>query len=392
MPAHRPGLGTIVLGASLSQKAHQGGLTWVYLQYLLGFKRLGWDVLLVDRLEPEMCLDAAGKRCAAEQSVQLHYLQQVTEAYGLSDCWAVGVDGGTRYLGLPRHEVLARVADSAALLNVMGFVIDHGVLERARTLVFLDIDPGFGQMWCALGLHNPYDDYDQFVTVGENIGRPECVIPTCGRTWIPFRQPVVLETWPSSPGPRDGRFTSIGAWRGPYGPIEYGGRTFGLRAHELRKFIALPRVAEAEFELALEIHPADGKDAEALQANGWHLTDPMGAAGNPAAYQDYIRASRGELLVAKNMYVQSNSGWFSDRSICYLATGRPVIAQDTGLKDLYRTGSGLLTFSTLDEAVAAVRDVSTHYDEHCHAARLIAEEYFDSDIVLPRLLVQLGIG
>jgi hypothetical protein len=384
--------GLIVLAGSVAQKPHQGGHTWVFLQYLLGFRQLGWDVLLLDRLEPEMCVDASGAPCPLEESANLRYLCDVMEAFALGDAFSVACDGGERFVGLSRQEVLARVRSAATLINVMGFFNDPEILGAARHRVFLDIDPGFGQMWRELGWHDPYHGYDCYVTVGENVGRPCCLVPTCGIAWIATRQPIVLDQWlPSDPTP-EGSFTSIGTWRGPYGPIEYDGRTYRLRAHEFRRFMTLPSLTGESFEVALNIHAAETSDLALLSKNGWRLVDPTKLAHKPEAYRVYIAASKAEFMVAKNMYVQSNSGWFSDRSICYLASGKPVLAQDTGLGSLYPLGRGLLTFSTLEEAHAGVEEIASSYESHCRAARDIAEEYFDSAKVLTRLLQNVGVA
>jgi len=382
---------SIVFAGSLAQRPHVGGHTWVFLQYLLGFKKLGWDVLFLDRLEPEMCVDANGAACPLEQSVNVTYLRDVMTTFGIEHDFSVACDGGTRFVGLGREEVLARVGNAGTFINVMGFFSDPEILSAARHRVFFDIDPGFGQMWRELGWHDPYQGYDRFVTVGERVGLPGCTVPTCGIDWITTRQPIVLEHWPVTAPAPDGSFTSIGAWRGPYAPIEYHGKTYGLRAHEFRKFVALPSLTRESFEVALDIHAAETRDLDLLAAHHWRLVDPGDIARDPAAYRAYIAASKAEFMVAKNMYVQSNSGWFSDRSICYLASGKPVLAQDTGLTGLYPIGNGLLTFSTLEEARAGVEDIGGHYQRHCRAAREIAEEYFESDRVLTRLLGALGL-
>ena len=203
----------------------------------------------------------------------------------------------------------------------------------------------------------------------------------------------MLEQWPDHSSSSAGEsFTSIGAWRGPNGPIEYRGQTYGLRVHEFRRFLTLPRISGCKFELALDIHPSEARDLGLLRENGWHLVDPRTVADSPAAYQQYIRQSRGEFLVAKNMYVKTRSGWVSDRSICYLASGRPVVAQDTGLRELFPNGKGLLLYETLEEAADAVQRVSRDEALHRAAARDIAEECFDSDKVLGRLLQKLGVA
>ena len=369
-----------------------GGLSWFHLQFLHGFRRLGWDVLFLDRLQPGMCVDERGAPSAFEDSANLRYFLCVMEAFGLGGSYSLSYNGGERIVGAPREEVLRRVAEAPVLLNVMGFLTDPNILAAARRRVFVDIDPGFGQMWRELGLADVFAGHDAFVTVGRNIGRPECPIPTCGLDWITIPQPVVLEHWPVTSG-TGGAFTSIGAWRGPNGPVEYHGQTYGLRVHEFRRFAELPRRCPGEqFEMALDIHPDDSADIRLLAGNGWSLVEPKTVAGDPWAYRWYIAASKAEFMVPKHMYVATNSGLLSDRSAYYLASGRPVLARDTGIRDLYPTGEGLLTFSTLDEAVAGVEEINRDYARHCRAARRIAEGYFDSDKVLAALLEKLGVG
>ena len=384
--------GTIVVAGSVAQRPGHGGHAWVFLQYLLGFRRLGWDVLLLDRLDPEMCRDAGGRRCAALDSANFRYLAAVMDRFGLAGSFAVACDGGAEYLGLPKPEVLERVRRSAFLLNVMGF-LDDDVAAAAPRRVFLDIDPGFPQMWRELGQADLFRGHDDFVTIGLNVGREGCVVPTCGLDWVTTVQPVVLEHWPvQAPNP-SGPVTSVCTWRGDWGSVEFGGRTYGLRVHEFRKFAPLPRLAPlARFELAVDIHPDEAKDIALLDDNGWNPIDPTAAAENPESYARFIARSSAEFMVAKNLYVDTRGGWFSDRSICYLASGRPVLAQDTGFRAVLPAGEGLLTFSTPDEARAGVEEIFGDYNRHARAARSVAEEYFDSDKVLGRLLQRLGVN
>jgi hypothetical protein len=383
--------GTILVAGSLAQKPAHGGHTWVFLQYLLGLRRLGWQVLFLDRLEPEMCRDAAGQPCPLEQSENLRYFREVMGRFGFAGDFGLLTGPGERWIGLSKAQVLERAGEAALLLNVMGFFRDPEIMGRVPRRVFLDIDPGFGQMWRELGLADVFAGHDAYVTIGENIGRPDCTVPTCGLPWITTRQPVVLDHWRAGDQAGDA-FTSIASWRGPFGPVEYQGKTYGLRAHEFRKFVALPRQSGARFQVALDIHPADGKDVALLRNNGWEFADPRVVAGAPWSYQAYIHGSRAEFTVAKNMYVATRSGWFSDRSICYLASGKPVLAQDTGLTALYPTGRGLLTFTTPEEAAAGVTEIGGNYVRHASAARALAEAYFDSDKVLSRLLAKLGVA
>jgi len=386
--ANNPGI--IVLAGSLAQKPGSGGHTWVFLQYLLGFKSLGWDVLFLDELDPARCVDGAGAVCSFERSWNLRYFLAVMERFGLVGSFSLSYNRGEQFVGVPREEVLARIQRSALLLNVMGFLKDEEILAQAPRRVFLDIDPGFGQMWKDLHLADVFTGHDDFVTIGENIGQPACPIPTCGLNWITSPQPVVLEHWPFTVAPARDKFTSVASWRGAYGPVDYHGKTYGLRVHEFRKFLALPRLTRRPFHLALDIHPSETKDLASLADNGWTLVDPAEAAGDPWKYQAFIQSSAAEFMVAKNMYVDTQSGWFSDRSICYLASGKPVLAQDTGIGALYPTGAGLVTFRTIEEAVAGAEEIMGNYDRHARAARDIAEEYFDSDKVLGRLLAKLG--
>jgi hypothetical protein len=282
-------------------------------------------VLFLDRLEPEMSQDKAGTRVPIEQSWNVRYFCDVMQAFGFEADYALFFNNGETTIGLSRQRVLERVAASVALINVMGFFSDGEILAAAPRRVFLDIDPGFGQMWQASGLHDTFRGHDAYATIAENIGTPECTIPTCGLPWITTRQPVVLSEWPAVNGshatPR--AITSVASWRGSYGPVDYQGTTYGLRVHEFRKFASLPRLTGDRFELALDIHPTEVRDLELLRGNGWVLIEPRTAAADPARYRDYIRSSAAELMIAKGMYVQTHSGWFSDRSACYLeAAGR----------------------------------------------------------------------
>jgi hypothetical protein len=387
---------SIVIAGSLAQKPARGGHTWVFLQYLLGFQKLGWDVVFLDRLEPDMCIDDAGARVPVESSRNVRYFLEVMSRFGLDGSFGLLCAGDTNTIGLSRAEILERVSTSAALINIMGFLKDDEILTAAPKRVFLDIDPGFGQMWQALGQHETFSGHDAYVTIAENIGKPECAIPTCGLAWITTRQPVVLDEWPVAPvargGDGKGAITSIASWRGAYGPVEYQGTTYGLRVHEFRKFAALPSLTARPFEIALDIHPADVKDVDLLCGNGWSLIEPRRAAGDPWRYRDYIRGSAAELMIAKGMYVQTHSGWFSDRSICYLASGRPVLAQDTGLGDALPTGEGLMTFDTVEEAAAATRAIARDPARHALAARRLAEDFFDSSKVLGALTRKLELG
>jgi hypothetical protein len=311
--------------------------------------------------------------------------------FGLADRYAVFCDGGERTVGLSRTEVMNELARAPLLINVNGFFDDEEVLAKAGLRAYLDIDPGFAHMWRALGLHDAFLGHDAYVTVGEGIGGADSKIPTGGIDWITTPQPVVLEHWPAQHD-RGRGFTSVGSWRGPFGPIEYQGVTYGLRVHEFRKFADLPGLVTQPLEIALDIDEADARDVELLRARGWNLREPREIAADPWRYRQYLQGSSAEFMVAKNMYVDSRSGWFSDRSICYLASGRPVLAQDTGFSNYYPLGRGLVAFTTLEEAVEGVEQIAADYDAQSRGARELAEEHFESNRVLGRLLQKLGIA
>jgi hypothetical protein len=383
---------SIVIAGSLAQKPGRGGHTWVFLQYLLGFRKLGWDVLFVDRLEPGMCTDEAGNRTAAAPSWNVRYLTDVMCRFGFDRDFAVLCDGDAGTIGLTRQALIERVRSSAALIDVMGFLDDEEILGSARRRIFLDIDPGFGQMWHALGLRDMFGRHDAYVTIAENMGQPSCGVPTCGLDWITTRQPVVLDEWPAAGNDAGARpITSVVSWRGAYGPVTYGDRTYGLRAREFRKFATLPVRCRGRFELALDIHAGDAADVDLLRSQGWALVAPGDVAGDPWRYRQYIGQSAAEIMIAKGMYVDTRSGWISDRSICYLASGRPVLAQDTGLVNLLPTTEGLLTFTSCEEAIGAVAAVRREPERHQRAARRLAEAHFESSWVLGALVRKLAL-
>jgi hypothetical protein len=379
-----------VIGGSLAQRPHYGGHSWVFLQYLLGFRDLGWEVLFLDRLDEGMAVDRLGRSCPVAESENLRYLEQTMREFGLEDCFALDA-GREGWLGVPKEEVLRRVRESRLLINVMGFIDNSRVLAGAPVKVFLDIDPGFGQMWKELELADIFGPHDFYLTVGANIGQPSCRIPKVGIDWIPTNPPVVLRHWPRVDSGEEA-FTSLGSWRGPFGPVEYRGQRYGLRVHEFRKFVDLPTRTHQRFRAAIEIDEADSPDAALLRSTGWELQDPMEAARDPSHYRRYIQSAWAEFLVAKGIYVGTGSGWVSDRSVCFLASGKPVLAQETGLSANYPTGDGLVTFANLDEACEGAARIVADYRYHSKRARELAEEYFDSRKVLTGILNRVGLA
>jgi hypothetical protein len=384
---------TVIVAGALANKAWNGGEAWVRLSWILGLRRLGYRVHFVEQIAREQCLDAGGAVVPFATCANRAYFKAVIESFGLVDAATRVYGDGEETQGLPYAELLDLAADTDLLINISGHLDLLPLMDRMRRKVYIDIDPGFTQFWHAAGTPGVrLAGHDDYFTIGENIGTPECLIPTSDIPWRPTRQPVVLGDWPVVARSAHVRFTTVASWRGPFGPIDYGGQTYGLKVHEFRKLIDLPQRTPLPFEIALAIHPADDQDRRALLARGWTLEDPRTVAADPIAFRRYVQDSGAEFSVAQGVYVETNSGWFSDRTVRYLASGKPVLVQDTGFGRTLPVGDGLLSFRTLDDAVAGAEEIARNYEHHCRAARALAEEYFDSDMVLGRLVAEIGIA
>jgi len=368
----------ILLAGMVAGDPRQGGASWAVLQYVAGLRELGHEVVLVEPVAPG-ALAPGGE--VARYFGSLPLLEGRAALLGR---------GGEETVGMPYAELLAFARGADLLLNISGMMRDERLLEAVPARAFLDLDPGFNQVWEATGADMGFGLHTHFATVGVRVGAEDCPIPTLDRNWIATLPPVALAHWPLADGPpsRDA-FTSVGHWRS-YGSIEHEGVHYGQRAHALRELFELPRRSRARFELALGIHPDEVDDLRALRENGWGLLDPDRVAGSPADYAAFVRGSRAELCVAKSGYVNARSGWFSDRSAAYLASGRPVAAQDTGFGAALPVGEGLLAYSSSEEAAGAVSEIERDYARHSRAARALAEEHLDARKVLPRLLDRLA--
>jgi hypothetical protein len=382
---------TLIVSGALANKPLNGGEAWVRLSWVRGLQRLGFRVVLVEQIAPDVCLDACGSAASLAQSVNLSYFRSVVEWAGLKGSASLVCSEGRACEGLAWRELVDLAASAELLVNISGHLTLEPLFERLRRTAYVDIDPGFTQFWHADGTA-PLRRHDHYFTIGENIGSAGCPIPTGGIAWRPVRQPVVLDNWPVTATAPPLRFTTVANWRGPFGRVEFGGRTYGLKLHEFRKCVDLPRRAPATFEVALDIHPAEVNDLALLREHGWRLADPKQAAATPAAFRDYVRGSSAEFSVAQGIYVETNSGWFSDRTTRYLAAGKPALVQDTGFSRHVSCGEGLVAFRTVDEAAAGAERIARRYDEHCAAARAVAERCFDSDVVLARMLDEVGVG
>jgi hypothetical protein len=383
----------VLVSGAIANKHHHVGEAWVRLNWLLGLRRLGCDVYFVEQIRTDSCVDEAGSPAAFEASANVRYFDDVMREFDLGGVASLLCEEGCHAGGRTYREVLEIAEAADVLINISGHLTLESILRRVRRRAYIDLDPGFTQFWHAQGIRGSnLAGHDFYFTVGENIGTAACPIPTCGFQWRRKRRFCVLERWPVSNGSDPHRFTTVAAWRGSFGPIEHEGRRFGLKVHEFRKVIAVPRLAPQSFEIALSIHPADRADLAALQNSGWRIVDPRQAASDPLAFRRYVQGSGAEFSAAQGIYVDTSSGWLSDRTIRYLASGKPALVQDTGFGRNYPVGEGLVPFRTLDDAAEGARRIARDYERHSRAARALAEAYFDSDIVLREIFDQMDLG
>jgi hypothetical protein len=373
----------VIVSGALANKLHHGGEAWVRLGWILGFRELGYEVHFIEQISRGTCVDAAGSRTDFAVSENRAWFERVTRAFGLSEAATLIYDDGAEFCGMDEAALRRFAAGTDLLVNISGHLTFAPVFEQVRRRAFVDIDPGFTQFWHAAGNAGArIAGHDVCFTIGQNIGTNDCPIPTCGIRWEKTLPPVALSCWPMAVQPRLDRFTTVASWRGPFGNVEFGGVTYGLKVHEFRKFLALPRLCRERFEVALNIHPADSRDLEALRANGWITVDPKVASAEAESFHAYVQESGAEFSVAQGIYVETQSGWFSDRTAHYLASGKPALVQDTGFSHHLPTGEGLLAFRTLEEAAAGAAEIAGDYERHSRAARQIAEQHFDARVLL----------
>ena len=366
----------VLVAGSFASSPGQGGATWAVWQYALGLKELGHDVMVVDP-------------CSRNREV-VSYFRRV-ESEGAMHGRAVLVHPDRQATGMTYAQVAAWASRADLLFNLAGVLTDEELTGPVPRRVYVDLDPGFTQLWEASeGIDMGLAGHHRFVTVGQAVGTEGCGVPTCGKSWVKTLPPVVLSRWPQVDQVPERGATTVANWRS-YGSVTKEGVHYGQKAHAFRAIMDLPsRVPGVAFEPALSIHCDERVDLDALALHGWRLVDPLTVACDPIRYQRFIQASTVELGVAKSGYVASRSGWFSDRSACYLASGRPVVAQDTGWTDHLPSGEGLLSFTDAAEAAVALEDVQLDYERHRKAARSLACELFDSRAVLSRLIAVAG--
>lgn len=361
-----------------------GGVTWDYLQYVLGLARLGHDVYYIEDsgLWPYNPMEGGlGKECA----YNINYLAGVMSRFGLANKWAYRFPWQSQWFGLADKEREMVIESADLLINVSSALQRPLDYRQVRRLAYVDTDPVFTQVKLARGQADfckLIDSHDVLFSYGECF--PEAV-PTTGYRWRPIRKPTVLSEWRPSM-PRRDVFTTVMNWTS-YKDVSYRGQSYGQKDIEFKRFIELPRmVTPTVLELAINEGKTRRTPHSLLIHKGWQVVDPAKVCPDLDSYRNYIESSMAEWSVAKHGYVLGQAGWFSGRAACYLAAGRPVIVQDTGFAAVLPVGVGILPFQTIEEAATAIREVEGNYTKHAKAARTIAEEYFDSSKVLSRLI------
>jgi hypothetical protein len=386
---------TLAVAGALANKHRHGGSVWVRLSWAEALRQLGFGVLFVEQLAAADCVDSRGRRADFVVSANAATFRAATNAFGFAGDAALVCPDDGRVLGMSQEELLERLGEAALLVNLSGHLRWGPALERLPRRVFVDLDPGYTQIWHASGGDAAgLEGHELHFTVGANVGSARCDLPTGGIRWRPVRQPVVLDRWlvPKPDECREfTRFTTVASWRGAYGRPVWEGRAYGLKVHEFRRYASLPESTGLPFAAALDIHPADEHDAERLRAGGWRLLDPA-LVGDVEGFRTFVRRSGAEFSTAQGVYVETRSGWFSDRTVRYLASGRPALVQDTGFSEQLPVGEGLLAFSTPEEARAGAHAIVADYARHSAAARTIAEHCFAPRPALTPLLDAAGVA
>ena len=382
-----------IVAGGLANKPQNGGFAWVPLSYALGLRRLGFDVYLFEQIDAAACMDSWGRPAPFETSANRAFFLDVTGRFGFEGRSVLFGDDGL-VAGLDASDFRNATSDAELLVNISGHATLDWILDGPRLSAYVDTDPGFTQMWNRGGLLDPsLWSHTHHFSVGCNFGHDSCLVPDDGIRWCPLPPPVVLDEWSvMRDTTSEMRFTTIATWRSPSGVISLDGNTYlPSKLHEFRRMLPLPSlVSGARFEIALDIQPADESDRQHLLDCGWLLVDPRDIAGDPGAFRIYVGASSAEFSTAQGVYSVARTGWISDRSVRYLASGRPVLVQDTGVSRAIANGEGMLTFTTLHEAQQGAKRIVANYQAHSAAARHLAETFFDSDRVLGDMLDRMG--
>ena len=369
----------------------QGGGHWAcFLQYLVGLNAMGHDVFWLELLR------STGNEARDQRLIKIFFGR--FKRYGFKDRCALLLYGQhmteptlewAQAYGMSNHRIRQIAQDSDLLWN-FACSLRQPLLSLFKRRVLIDGDPGHLQV-SALTWDMAIHDHHAFLSAGTRLHAADCQVPTLGVKWHQFVQFVYLPMWEVGPDPGiDAPFSSVTQWK--WEQLEFQGRILSVSKRDAYvRYIDLPKRAQRPFQLAANIHPADATgDRELLLTRGWELVNPHRVARTPSSYQNYIKQSRAEFSCPKPIHKELKTGWFSDRSACYLASGRPVLAEDTGFSQYLPTGRGLVCFNNLEEAVAGVAEIDRDYPQHMRAARELAQEYLNSQRWLSYMLSVCG--
>ena len=364
-----------------------GGHFWVYMQYVLGLRQLGCDVYWLESFR--------SKGRTEREDAALTTFRARTKAQGLggklilyrTHSKRAETEAPTEYLEMPRDEAEAVYARADLLLN-FHYAISPGLLARFRRTALVDIDPGLLQFWISRGqLRVPR--HDLYFTTGENVGQPGGKIPDGGLPWFTIRPAVCLEQWPCVFDPRSVAFTTVSLWDSSDWVVDEQETYENTKRVSFLEFADLPRLTPQPLELALFLRtPRDFQERSDLESRGWRIRHSREVASTPEAYRAYIQQSRGEFSCAKRSCMKFQSAWISDRTLCYLASGKPAVVQHTGPSSTLPSREGLFRFSTLREAAEAFETINGDYERHSRAARRLAETHFDAKQVVKSILTR----
>jgi hypothetical protein len=383
----------VVLG--MIGKSPVAGMVWLTMQYVVGLARLGFEVYYVEAhaRTPSQFTTTADNDGSLEASA---FIDAVMRWFGLPEGrWAFqALHSDGRCYGLSDLQLAELYRTADLIVNLHGGTQVSTEHVANGRLLFLETDPVEFAIYLAQNLQEMIDymaPHAWFFTWGENYGKPDCQTPVSDRfQFKPTRQPVVVDLWePFSNGAGE-LFTTVASWRQPRRDVRFDGETYHWsKHHQFLKVIDLPTMTPQRFELALAAY--DDEDRLLLESKGWMVRDATSVSGDLDEYRQYICHSRGEFTIAKDQYARPRSGWFSDRTATYLAAGRPAITQETGFSNHLPTGEGLFSFSSMDEILDAVDSINSDYERHSRAAAAIARDCFSHDVVLPRMLSEVGL-
>ncbi len=362
-----------------------GGLVWHHLQYVAGLHYLGFEILFVeDSNNYASCYNPINNEVSTDPTYGISFIEKTFSDFGLKDKWTYYSQHNHQWYGKSVTEVKKFVSESEVFINLSGLHPIGEIFDSISMKIFVDTDPVFTQ------IRNLTDNdsmhlakkHTHFFTYGENFGKEGTSIPDDGLKWIPTRQPVISKLWNHDvPPDKNSKWTTVMQWDS-YSTRVYNGKNYGMKSAMFDAYFKLPAKTSEIFELAIGSATAPKNK---LLENGWYLKNPLEVTSNPGRYQNYIRESKGEWSVAKEGYVISLSGWFSERTAGYLASGRPAIVQDTGFSSFLPTGRGLFAFNSPDSVLESIEIINSDYPSHCMWAKELVHEFFHFEKVLDKM-------